>query len=140
MSGAEIRELVNGSIFPLMISLSIIILCFLYFVRKYNGPEWRQTAGVGTACVLFWIFASEAARSGAAWLVLRTQNAGYPTQEVLFYTTGTYIIAGIILAYAALRCIYFFTPPAWGNKAWIASGILVVVFLCVSEILQLFGI
>lgn len=139
--GSIIRENVNGAIVPLSAILGIIIGIHMWrAVREYGWLGWRNVEGMGTACILFWVFIAEAIRSLGAWSVLRTGSLGMSTKHVIQWTTLAYLIAGIVVAATFLRCTYFFTPPAWRHKVWIASAIITALFLITSALLKRAGV
>jgi hypothetical protein len=141
MFGSHIREVVNGAIVPLSGILAGIIAVHLYRLFKEFGYwETKKHDGSWTACILFWIFMSEAFRSFGAWAVLRTGNMGRDTSGIVWWTTMDYILAGSILVVTFLRCTYFFTPPSWGNRVWITSAAVTLLFLLGSAALKQFGI
>lgn len=118
-----IREFLNGGLFPLSVILAAIICIFLLDVRAVRGRNWRQADGVEVSCALGWLFTAEAIRAGCAWLILHTQNrGGDPAQADLLFNV-LFIISGVALFAAFIRCIYLFTPTEW--RRWI-------VYACVG--------
>jgi hypothetical protein len=126
-----IREWVNGQLLPLNISLVIATGLFLWQrlaatigdgVYVGGWRRYHETPGVRTACVLFWLFLGEAIRAGAAWAALKF---GPSTAEVV---AALFIVGGVMLLLACLRCAYIFTEDWAGHRYWIATVAVMAVF------------
>jgi hypothetical protein len=126
-----IREWVNGQLLPL--NLSLVVATGLFLWQKLTATigdgiyvgGWRryqETPGVRTACVLFWVFLGEAIRAGAAWSALKF---GASTAEVV---SVLFMLGGVVLLLACLRCAFIFTEEWAGHRYWIATVALMAVF------------
>jgi hypothetical protein len=129
---AAIREVINGSAFALLVVLTSMIGIFLwdsYFRTAMTTTAWRKDEGVAVACVLWWIFGSEAYRTFNVWFayVRAPPSVGVGIFGVSsgFSTVG-YLTAGIILNMALLAGIYRFTPPDWKKPVWIYAVLLAI--------------
>ena len=136
-SNLIIREILNGSLFPLCINLSLVIGIFLvttYLEAKESSESWWTMPGVPTGCALFWVFLLESVRAFSVWIILRTTNDGRLVPEwVRDWTNVSLIAAAAFLVVTMLRCTYLFTPPRWGNSFWIYSIMTTIAFLVLSH-------
>lgn len=165
---ATIREVINGAGMILFLTLSIMILTFLWdtwvenssatiFIKRRQGMnppvrDWRTVPGVPTACALWWVFAAETYRTGAIWYLYNVgrhlHTSPYPTAtapgigvfgEAGFGTSFGYLVAGIAMICGLQRCIYIFTPPEWKKRVWVYASIGAVVFCLLPSLANLIG-
>lgn len=132
----QIRELLNGGLFPLFSALCIILAVFLIEAVDRHGYDWRTSPGASVSCSLFWAFGAEATRSGIVWYLLRMANNGTPASiEVVRYTNMLFVCAGLVLVASLLRLVYLVTPRRWGHIYWMLTIAVMLLFLVLSEIL-----
>jgi hypothetical protein len=140
---ALIRELINGALFVLFLTLTIMITVYLWDTWIKEGPlpldKWNEVPGVPTSCFLWWVFAAEGYRTFNVWsayvqgktpkadLTQSITGVGIFSASSINSTIG-YLLAGVILCAALLRGIYVFTPPDWKGRAWIYAMVGAVVF------------
>ena len=132
LQNLAIREQLNGGLLPLNLCLVGVIGMFLWHTWRRFGHDWTRIPGVRTACALFWIFAADAARAGFVWLILRMQNRGGTSELILHVANFGFVIAAFAGLIAILRCVYLFTPKAWGHWGWIGSAGVTAAFLALS--------
>lgn len=144
---ALIREIINGYAFVLLLTLSLMILVFLWDTWIKEGPmpywEWAEFPGVKTACCLWWIFGAEAYRTCNVWLtynlgkVAARDTLGQAITGVgMFsasgaYSTLGYLLAGAIFNIALLRAIYIWTPTEWRTRVWVYASLGASVFVSI---------
>jgi hypothetical protein len=142
---ALIREMINGTAFILCLTLALMITVFLWDTWVIKWPltyhEWADVPGVPTACALWWIFASEAYRTANVWLTYNlgkieaSADLGRTIVGVGMFGGGTaastvgYLLAGLVLNAALLRCIYIFTPPDWKRRVWLYAVVGALAFI-----------
>ena len=134
-----IREWLNGSLLPLSLSLTFIIGVFLFNNWRGDGGgwtlRWTKRRGIKVSCALFWLFAAESIRAGTVWALLRIANDNQRVTDILdFFVNVGFIAGAIALIGAFLRCNFLFTPQRWGHWYWVASLIVTILFLILSEI------
>lgn len=144
---ALIREIINGYAFVLLLTLTIMIMVFLWDTWIKEGPmsydRWARFPGVQTACCLWWIFGSEAYRTCNVWLtynlgrVAVRDTLGQAITGVGMFSASSaastlgYLTAGTILCVSLMRAIYIWTPPDWKRRVWVYASIGAVVFVTV---------
>jgi len=134
-----IREWLNGALFPLSLSLSFIISVFLLDTWRMHGKGWTTLPGIKVSCALWWLFSAESVRAGIVWVLLRIQNDNQRVSYLLDFAVNIgFVLGAITLIGSFLRCIYLFTPSKWGHVYWVASVLLTVIFLVLSDILPPF--
>lgn len=148
---ALIRENINGACMVLFAVLSLMIFVFminswLETIRKAHASfgDWSHMPGVPMACAMLWVFMAETYRTYAIWSIYRfspshTTAAIGTFADVRFGPTLGYLIAGIILVSAALRCTYLFAPPLIRRWVWNAAWGFAFFFLTISHALELKG-
>ena len=135
-----IQEWVNGGLFPLNLSLCIVIAQFL--ITAWATPlddgqdRWTDKPGVKTACALFWIFLADAIRSVLVWVTLASTAhpvappAPLGAQPLLaVFVSGGLTLAAVIALLATFRCVYLFSPPRWGHTYWMLTAATTLGFL-----------
>ena len=140
---AFIREVLNGSLFPLSLILSAMIGVFLYdtFRERYTFKTWLSEGGVQTGFVLFPFFLAEGIRSGFVWLAYRNDYIPIPVinQQGVVSSIG-FIVSALVIIICLLRGTYLFTPERWGSTPWIVSASFTVAFNVVSVLTDIFAI
>jgi hypothetical protein len=128
------REQLNGAIFPLCTFLTVAIVFFLYEAWRDWGHGWARAPGVQVACALAWIFGAEAVRAGFVWFSLRTLNNG-DTLAGPYLTASNlgFMLGGLGLLIAVLRCTYLFTRQ-YGNRIWVISLCNTLLMLAFSNL------
>jgi hypothetical protein len=76
------------------------------------------------------------ARHGNRYIALLhlLSGDGIP-QSVEYWSDFAFIIAGVALVPALLRCTFIFTPPKWGHWIWVVSATSTIAFLLLSHLL-----
>jgi hypothetical protein len=148
---ALIREVINGLAMVLFLTLSLMVMVFMWdtWVSSKPGRDWRGAPGIPTACSLWWVFAAETYRTGAIWYLY---NIGKPSgyipdmsDGVGVFETGPpwnaigYIVAGVMLVCGLQRSIFIFTPPEWKRRVWVYASIAGVVFCFLPTVYNLIG-
>lgn len=137
-SNLIIREWLNGSLFPLSLFLTYVILVFLWDTRQEIGPGWQREKGIATACALAWIFFCESIRAGGVWFILRTTNDGHVISVWMQWIINiAFMFSAAALVITILRCTFLFSPPRWGHRYWVASAITTLLFLIASHLTPL---
>jgi len=143
---AIIRESINGACMILFLNLTLMIVTFLYqaWYSHYGNESWTKIPGVPTACALWWIFASEAYRTGSVWSLYRSGEEHDVSALGVFalaslQSTLGYMLCGVILMFGLLRATFIFTPPPIKRYMWLGSGMSAVAFVTISHILDLHG-
>jgi hypothetical protein len=137
---AFIREVINGSAFVLLGTLTIMIGVYLWdtwvMVAPRTYEQWRSVPGVPTACTLWWIFAAECYRTFSVWL---SYSQGRIIVELLpaGYTVG-YLLAGAVFNAALLSGIYNFTPPALKARVWVYAMVAALLFVISPTIMRMY--
>jgi hypothetical protein len=143
---AFIREDINGAGMVLCASLTIMIFMFMvngwYEATKRSSfpfSNWSHMPGVPMACALLWVFGAETYRTGAIWHIYHfssdhTQSAVGSFAEVTFWPTLGYLVAGIILIFALIRCTFLFAPPTWRKHVWVCSLLTSLGFVLLSHL------
>lgn len=130
-----IREWLNGALFPLSISLSVIISVFLFDTWRFHGKGWTTLPGIRVSCAMWWLFTAESIRAGLVWVLLRIQNDGQLVTDTLDVAVNIgFMFGATALIVAFLRCIFLFTPPRWGHVYWVLSVLITCGFLVLSDI------
>lgn len=130
-----IREWLNGALFPLSLALAFIIGVFLFDTWRIHGRGWTTLPGIRTSCAMWWLFSAESIRAGIVWILLRIQNDGQRVTDALDYAVNVgFMFGATALIVAFLRCIFLFTPPKWGHVYWVASVLVTVLFLVLSDV------
>lgn len=151
---ALIREWINGSAMILCLTLTLMIVVFMWDTavewyankrnREFARPRrsWTHSPGIQTACALFWVFSAETYRTGAVWALYQIGKRQRPRDLSIFFDSGAYwssygyLFAGLALNLGLLRAIYIFTPPDWKNKVWILAAITAVLFCMTPELIE----
>jgi hypothetical protein len=149
---ALIREVINGFCMILFLTLSLMVLVFMWdtWIASNSTRDWRGAPGMPTACALWWVFAAETYRTGAVWVLYnigRSHNTSpYPTANNIgigvfgdagYWSTFGYLIAGFMLVGGLQRAIYIFTPPSWNRRIWLYSTLSASVFCASPYIISL---
>lgn len=145
---ALIREVINGMAMVLFLTLSLMVMVFMWdtWVSAKPGRDWRGAPGIPTACSLWWVFAAETYRTGAIWYLYNIgKSGGYiadPSGGVGVFETGPlwnalgYIVAGVMLIAGLQRSIFIFTPPGWERRVWVYATTAGVVFCSLPSIIS----
>jgi hypothetical protein len=129
-----IREWFNGGLVPLNLCLVVVTTMFLWDTLQAHGRGWTRQPGVSSACALWWIFAADAIRAVFVWVILRQQNRGLPIVDFAELANFGFMIAALISLAATLRCIFLFTPKAWGHWGWVGSALITCAFLGIARL------
>lgn len=162
---ALIREVINGLCMVLFLTLTLMVMVFMWdafadnFIERRekripHSTSWTTTPGVPTACALWWVFAAESYRTGAIWVLYNIGKAlhrsPYPTSsndgvgvfgEAGFGSTFGYLVAGVMLIGGLQRSIYIFTPPEWKRKVWFyatAGGVVFCLLPSIADMIKEF--
>lgn len=132
-----IREWLNGSLVPLTINLTLVIGVYItqcFYESRRDGTKFRNTPGIQTACVLFWVFAAESIRASCTWFALRSMNTGIAISNAVSDVSAVLLItAAAVMIAAFLRCTYLFTPPFVRNLLWTYSLATTVIFIVLAQ-------
>jgi hypothetical protein len=130
---AIIREVLNGSLFPLFIFLSLMIGHYLWDIFRKSGSlnGWRRANGSQTACVLFWLLLAEGIRSGNVWYLYRTDTVhmNVATTSVGLWSTLVFVVTATVLIATILRATYLFTPMDTPHREWWWRGSALVTIV-----------
>lgn len=130
-----IREILNGALLPLSVSLAVILSVSLFETWRRHGPGWTSLPGIKVSCAMWWLFLCEAIRAGIVWVLLRIQNDNQVVPCALDFAVNIGFVfgaSGLIVAF--LRCIYLITPPRWGHTYWLLTVTIMASFLLLSHI------
>lgn len=123
-----IREVLNGSLFPLSFFLAFLIIRFLVVIYLETGRSfaaWRKADGAQTACVFAWFLLAEGTKSFWVWFTYRTDNlhVNIAATPVGTWSALWFILANVALLIVILRATYLFTPENvwWREWAWKVS-------------------
>lgn len=122
MKESLILELLNGAFFILALCASIVFTHYLWVKRKFGYNA--LTPAIALTC----IFYGEMILRGMFWYVRQQLNNGIPMQQ-----SNTVLIIGSLVITTGILCsIRVFSPTEWGNRGWVTSLIITILFLCWS--------
>ena len=119
MKESLILELLNGAFFVLAFCASCVFTHYLWVKREYGYKA--LTPAIALTC----IFYGETWLRGMFWYVRQNLNNGIQMQpsNTLLMLASVTVITGILCS------IRVFSPSEWGNRGWVTSLIITIVFL-----------
>lgn len=119
MSQSLPLELLNGALFILALCASCVFTHYLWTKRSLG--YYALQPALALAC----IFYGETLLRGMFWFVRNQINNGVGMQQ-----SNEILVVGSIIATVGILCsIRVFSPDSWGNKGWVVSLALTVLFL-----------